>query len=319
MKKLYLSLSILLSFFSCTKESVESCPSAADSLYLVTPGLESRLSDTGSPLSGILEAYPCKAGTSIFYGNYYNGQLMPFYGFYHIQDGSIFGTNNRVISLPVGQYNMVYWATPQYEEPIHSTPAIEEPGVSMNADLSKLYFKLRKYPSDTTYIPVYDMAQAVKEVTIGNEDLQVHVRRVVAGLKVIVKMKDNGVISSSVEDIKVHIHGIAERMNLYTAQADNFTKTVSFGLVRSVDNTEMSNAMVMLFPSSSKPEIRFFITLKDGSVHTLSRSLSSTLEANTRLTLWAVLGDIFSEGGSRSFTIDNWQEASETIEFPVIE
>lgn len=123
---------------------------------LVTPRLESRLADNISPLSGILEAYPCNAGTSIFYGNYVNEQLSTFYGFYHIQDGSIYGENNRLISLPIGRYDMVYWGTPQYEEPIHTTPAIEEPGLSIGSDLSSLFFGLRKNSADTTYIPVFD-------------------------------------------------------------------------------------------------------------------------------------------------------------------
>lgn len=222
-----------------------------------------------------------------------NNKLSTFYGFYHIQDGSIYGDNNREISLPVGQYNMVYWGTPQYEEPIHTTPAIREPGLSIGSDLSNLYFELRQNSSDTTYIPVFDLVYGRQNVNIGEEDLQANMRRVVAGLKVIVKTQNNGVISSNVESIKVHIGGIAEKLNLYTAEPENKVKTVAFDLVRSVDNTEMSNAMIMLFPSAANPLIQLFITLKDGTVHRLVRNLSSTLEANTRLTLNVVIGNIF--------------------------
>lgn len=112
---------------------------------------------------------------------------------------------------------------------------------------------------------------------------------------------------------------IAEKINLYTAEPENKTKTVKFDLVRSVDNTEMSNAMVMVFPSAPNPLLTLLITLKDGSVHTLSKNLESTLVANTRLTVNIVIGDIFAGGSSGNFTIDNWNESSETIEFPVVD
>jgi hypothetical protein len=66
--------------------------------------------------------------------------------------------------------------------------------------------------------------------------------------------------------------------------------------------------------------LTLLITLKDGSVHTLSKNLESTLVANTRLTVNIVIGDIFAGGGSSgNFTIDNWNESSETIEFPVVD
>lgn len=239
--------------------------------------------------------------------------------FYNVQDGNIVGDNNREVSLPVGKYNIVYWGTPKYEEPIHTTPAIDEPGLSIGSDLSKLYFGLRQYNKDTTYIPVYDLVHTNKEVNIGQEDLEANMERVVAGLKVIVKTKNNAVINSNITDMQVLIGGIAEKINLYTAEPENKTKTVKFDLVRSVDNTEMSNAMVMVFPSAPNPLLTLLITLKDGSVHTLSKNLESTLVANTRLTVNIVIGDIFAGGSSGNFTIDNWNESSETIEFPVVD
>lgn len=159
-----------------------------------------------------------------------------FYGFYNVQDGNIVGDNNREVSLPVGKYNIVYWGTPKYEEPIHTTPAIDEPGLSIGSDLSKLYFGLRQYNKDTTYIPVYDLVHTNKEVNIGQEDLEANMERVVAGLKVIVKTKNNAVINSNITDMQVLIGGIAEKINLYTAEPENKTKTVKFDLVRSVDN-----------------------------------------------------------------------------------
>ena len=69
MKKLML-LS-LLSDDSCT-----TCKE--DNGNLVTPDLSVPLSDTQSPMTGVLEAYPCQAGGAIYYGNYIEGKLTPF-------------------------------------------------------------------------------------------------------------------------------------------------------------------------------------------------------------------------------------------------
>ena len=66
-----------------------------------------------SPLTGILEAYPCNSGGSVYFGNYVNGKQTPFNGYYTVVDGHVSGENNRVLNLPDGAYNMVYWATPK--------------------------------------------------------------------------------------------------------------------------------------------------------------------------------------------------------------
>ena len=134
--------------------------------------------------------------------------------------------------------------------------------------------------------------------------------------KVIVKDKNNGILSSSISGMKVNIGGIAEKLNLYTAEPVNQTKTVTFPLVLSTDGTQMSNATVMLFPSATSPLFQLIITLKNGTVKTFKQTLSAPLKANTRFTLTLTLGDIFSEEETGNFTIDNWQEESETIEVP---
>ena len=70
---------------------------------------------------------------------------------------------------------------------------------------------MRQYNKDTTYIPVYDLVHTNKEVNIGQEDLEANMKRVVAGLKVIVKTKNNAVINSNITDMQVLIGGIAEK------------------------------------------------------------------------------------------------------------
>lgn len=269
-----------------------------------------------SPMTGVLEVYPCQAGTSIYYGNYVEDVLTPFPGMYTLKDGNTFGDPARAISLPVGTYNMVYWGTPKYEEPIYSNPVVIDPQLAIGGDLSQQYFAMRQNIPDTTYYPVYDLVYAVKPANIGTEELSAAMKRQVAGLKVIVKDKNNGVLSSSIASMKVHVGGIAEKLNMYTAEPVNQTKTVSFPLVLSTDGTQMSNATVMLFPSATSPLFQLIITLKNGTVKTFKQALSSPLKINTRLTLTLTLGDIFTEEESGNFTIDNWQEESETIDIP---
>lgn len=321
MKKVIFGVFALLALAtSCTKDNgcCEESPATTD---LISPQVTALVTDplsSTSPLTGILEIYPCTEGSSIFYGNYINGSLTPFYGYYTIVNGHITNGNTRELSLPMNTYNMVYWATPQYEEPTYGSPALEEPGVSVGADLSTLYFKLRGN-SDDTYRPVYDLVHAVNAVNIGEEDLEASLVRVVSGIKVIVRQSDNSTFSTNITAMEARIGGIAEQINLYTAQPENKTKTVKFELTRSEDGTAMSNATAMVFPSAATPLFELYITLKDGSVHKLSRNLESTLLANTRLTLNIVVGDIHSGGSEGNFSIENWNEASETIEFPMVD
>lgn len=117
MKKLiFLTLLTAAIFYSCSDDN--SCaPCKEDNGGLVTPDLSVTLSDTQSPMTGVLEAYPCQAGSAIYYGNYIEGKLTPFPGMYYLQDGAIYGNKNRELSLPVGTYNMIYWGTPKYESP----------------------------------------------------------------------------------------------------------------------------------------------------------------------------------------------------------
>ena len=162
---------------------------------------------------------------------------------------------------------------------------MKDPQLTLGGDLSQQYFGLRQNLPDTTYYPVFDLVYAVKPANIGTEELNAAMKRKVAGLKVIVKDKNNGILSSSISGMKVNIGGIAEKLNLYTAEPVNQTKTVTFPLVLSTDGTQMSNATVMLFPSATSPLFQLIITLKNGTVKTFKQTLSAPLKANTRLTL----------------------------------
>ena len=182
-----------------------------------------------SPLTGILTIMPCKAGTSIYYGNYINRKLTPFYGYYQVKDGAFYNDGvNRELSLPAGLYNMIYWGTPKYEEPIYAHPLMRDPVYILGEDMSRQHFSLFKMEADTTYYPVFDLVHAVQPANIGSEDLKASLKRVVTGLKVIIKDKNNGILSSSIDSMVVRITNIAGELNFYTAAPQGSPRTVAF-------------------------------------------------------------------------------------------
>ena len=145
MKKLiFMALSLIFLASSCSNDDRKSDEQPTPAL--ITPDISVRMAEPLSvhPFTGILEIYPCNDESSVYYGNYFNGKLTPFYGYYTILNGDISGQYNRELHLPVGNYNMVYWGTPKYDEPIHNSPQIVSPGLLEGADLSKLYFRDRK-------------------------------------------------------------------------------------------------------------------------------------------------------------------------------
>ena len=319
MKKLVVFAVLAAIVASCADDNL---PQIEKSSELVSPRLLMDVStESGqSPLTGILTIMPCKAGTSIYYGNYINRKLTPFYGYYQVKDGAFYNDGvNRELSLPAGPYNMIYWGTPKYEEPIYAHPLMRDPVYILGEDMSQQHFSLFKMEADTTYYPVFDLVHAVQPANIGSEDLKASLKRVVTGLKVIIKDKNNGILSSSIDSMVVRITNIAGELNFYTAAPQGSPRTVAFPLVRSVDGTQMSNATVMLFPSFGKPEFQMSIILKNGNVKSFKQTLNGPLEANSKLTLTLTLGDIFSEESSGEFTLDNWNEESQTIDVPSLD
>ena len=70
-------LSLFLLTVSCSKDNTEiiTDPSTPK---LVTPQLRAFVDsplDPQIPMTGILEVFPCKTGTSIYFGNYINNKL----------------------------------------------------------------------------------------------------------------------------------------------------------------------------------------------------------------------------------------------------
>lgn len=213
---------------------------------------------------------------------------------------------------------MIYWGTPQYKEPIYAYPAVKEAALAIGEDMSKQALGIYQISADTIYYPVYDLVYAVQPAKVGSESLKASLKRVVAGLKVTVKNKDNGVLSSSIDSVAVRITNIYSELNYYTGKPQGTPRTIAFPLVRSTDGTQMSNATVMLFPSAGKPEFQLSIILKNGAVKSFKQTLKSPLTANTRLNLTLSLGDIFSDESSGDFNVDNWNEENENIDVPTL-
>lgn len=238
---------IALFMASCVKDD-DCLKAVVDANALITPKLYATVensSNTQSPMTGILTVAPCQPNSAIYFGNYVEGKLTPFDGYYNVKNGDFYQeANNREISLPAGPYNMVYWGTPKYETPIYANPAVREPVYIIGQDMSKQTFSMLKMSKDTTYYPVFDMVYAVKATNIGTENLSAALKRTVAGLKVIVKDRNNGILSASIDSMYVHVTGISTALNFYTAQPVPTTGTVAFPLIRSTDGTQMSLSLI---------------------------------------------------------------------------
>ena len=127
-------LPLLLLAISCSKDddkkiNTDNTPTAT--APLVTPRVAVYVDDPEGnqiDMTGILEIFPCIGNTSFYFGNYINKKLSSFNGFYPLENGEILEQYYRQLSLPEGEYNMVYWGTPVYDEPEYSHPAIITPG-----------------------------------------------------------------------------------------------------------------------------------------------------------------------------------------------
>ena len=319
MKKLLFLATLALLAVGCDDDSASN---GGENTELIAPALYMNVvtGDGDKPFTGVLSIAPCTEGTSIYYGNYVNSKLSPFYGYYFVQNGELYASDsNRELYLPLGNYEMLYWGTPKYEEPIYAYPAVREPTYNIGGDLAQQDFSLLKMSDTDAYYPTYDLVFACHRVTVGAEDLDAALKRVVAGLKVVLKDKDNQVLSTEITNVEVRVTNIYEKLNAYTAEPHGAPCTVSFPLVRSADGLQMSNGIVMLFPSAGIPELQLNISLADGQVKHISQQLKQPLEANNKLTLTISIGDIFEEEGSGSITVDEWNENHEEIDVPVLQ
>ena len=254
MKKLVVFAVLAAIVASCADDNP---PQIEKSSELVSPRLLMDVStESGqSPLTGILTIMPCKAGTSIYYGNYINRKLTPFYGYYQVKDGAFYNDGvNRELSLPAGLYNMIYWGTPKYEEPIYAHPLMRDPVYILGEDMSRQHFSLFKMEADTTYYPVFDLVHAVQPANIGSEDLKASLKRVVTGLKVIIKDKNNGILSSSIDSMVVRITNIAGELNFYTAAPQGSPRSEEHTSRRRYTNEQRHRHALPFFRETGIPD-----------------------------------------------------------------
>lgn len=167
-------------------------------------------------------------------------------------------------------------------------------------------------------MPVYDYLHAVNPIKVGTDKMQATLKHAVAGLKVTLTNKNGDKMDSNIASARILVGNIASRLNYYTAEPSDFTKTVAFPLSMSADSMSMSaNSTVMVFPSSANPPLTILLTLKNGQVKHFQKPLANTLTAGNRLSLTITLGDIYSEETSANgFEVANWTESSETIDIP---
>ena len=320
MKKLLFLATLALLAVGCDDDSASD--NGGENTELIAPALYMDVvtRDGDKPFTGVLSIAPCVEGTSVYYGNYVNSKLSPVYGYFFVENGELYDSDaNRALYLPVGNYEMVYWGTPKYEEPIYAYPAVREPSYAIGDDLSQQDFTLLKMSDSDAYYPTYDLVFARHQVKVGTEDLDAALRRVVSGLKIILQDKDGKVLSTDISNVEVRVTNISEKLNAYTAEPHGSSCTVAFPLVRSTDGLQMSNGIVMLFPSVGIPELQLNVSLADGRVKHINKQLSQPLEANNKLTLTISIGDILEEETSGSITVEDWNENHEEIDVPVLQ
>ena len=140
MKKLAFLTVLALFATSCHNDDTPVAPENPTS-DLISPAMYMGIftRDGNKPFTGVLSVAPCNESTSIYYGNYVNQKLTPFHGYYFIKDGSVYpNANNQEVSLPAGTYDMIYWGTPQYTEPIYAYPNVREPKNPTTASVKTL-------------------------------------------------------------------------------------------------------------------------------------------------------------------------------------
>lgn len=321
-KLVYSALLLSVMCVGCSDD--DDCDPKVKDGDLITPELAVMMvaSDESTiPFTGALMVYPCMEDTTIYYGNFNKGgSLLPVNAMYIIKNGSVYKASLPV-RLPLGDYNFLYWGIPQNSQTdsTYDDSAIKEPGLRIGANLSELYLSLRQANyMDTLYHPVFDYLHAVSPIKVGTEKMQATMKRAVAGLKVTLNNKDGKKMNESIASVRILIGSIASRLNYYTAEPSDFTKTVAFPLTMAPDSMSMSaNSTVMVFPSSANPPLTILLTLKNGQVKRFQKPLANPLAAGNRLTLTITLGDLYSEEtSSDGFKVEGWTESTETIDFP---
>lgn len=261
--------------------------------------------------SGAIELYPCTENTTNYVGNYHNDNISVIAPSCVLQNGHIINWGYQLF-LPLGTYNMIYWGVAN--TPIYTPSRAKAPGIRLGADLSTLYWSLVPNSDKSTYMPVWDQVMAVQNVAIGSSDISVNLNRKVAGLRVIVKHSSGAAFDPAITGFEVLVGGIAEKINMATGMPENQTKTVKFNLTIDTARMAANNVVAMLYPSAAAPTITINVQLKNGHTKSYNTNIKSAFRANMIQNITILTADIFGSDPSTTFTVDNWEETSSTID-----
>lgn len=267
--------------------------------------------------TGALEIFPCTVNTTNYVGNYIQkDRVSAINPSCIVTQGNITAWAYELL-LPLGTYNMIYWGIA--DTPTYKASRANAPPLRLGTDMAKQSWSLVLNKDKVTYMPVWDQVMAVQNVQIGSSGVEVNLSRKVAGLNVILKNSSGLAFDSSIVSFEVLIGGIAEKLNVVTAEPENQTKTVRFALSIDPTRTTASNVTAMLYPSAPAPEMTVNITLSNGQVKHYTTNLQNAFQANSMQTITILIADILATDPEGSgFTVDSWKESSETIDFPIM-
>lgn len=302
----YVIALLTFTLYSCNKREINH-----DTDNLITPRLE--LSQSNNPYTGLLSIYPCQDGSSIYFGNYNNNQLSRVYASYVVAQGNITQSNPQ-LTLPAGNYYLLYWGISKAITESYESPSAIEPQVSIGNDTKQLSLSLRSNLNDTTFMPTFDYVFNARSTQVGTENVSIPLRRVVAGLEIIIRRDNNQPLDTSIRSIDILVSNIAGKLNLYDAMPSDYNCTVAFPLTISDNRMSANNKMATVFPSDVRPAFAIVITLGNGQKKVYRTSLNNILVAGTNVNITVDMGQILVEESSgNGFTVTGWNEQSETI------
>lgn len=267
------------------------------------------------PFDGILDIFSCRDSTFEYVGNYNYNRPSVLNPSCSVNNGSIV-TWGLPLLLPVGEYNIVYWGTYSGTD-IYEHSYMTSPALKLGANLDDLYWTLRESSDGDAYIPVLDQVMAVKETEVGGEGIGVDLQRVVAGITVIIQNGDASAFDEEVLSFDVTVGGIAEGINVATAEPRDQTKTVAFNLTMAKDRLSATNKVAMVYPSAPSPQVVITANLANGTSKSYTTNLENSLDANVMQKVTVIVSDILSgDPGGSTFSVESWVESSEVIDAP---
>lgn len=313
MKPLLISLS-LLALAGCKREV--DYPSNNNEGDFATISLTATRTASNAPFVGQVLAYPMTNGTDVFIGNYAGNpvSLTPNPAAYTFNADGTFTASPKLL-MPIGRYSVLYWGVPAYSDTLYAAPAGQAPPITLDNAMSSRQLTLAKARADTAYRPTFDYMYALNSVNFGADTASVHFVRVVGGVKINLTTTDGSPLEAAIKSIAAQIGGVSYALNYYSAAPQGDRVMVQIPLTIAADRKSAANLTALFFPSTANPPFNIVITYTNGVTHIERTNLTNTIEANNRLTLNISITPIRVSPEIGSFTIDNWVESKESLEF----